>query len=362
LLPKRLSPRPAFTLIELLVVIAIIAILIGLLLPAVQKVRDAANKTKCQNNLKQLGIAHHAYHDVNTGLIFSRGRTNPSSGSRSTNPRGNEDTISGIVYLLPYIEQGALFDQLTSSQYVDSSGSVPIMPFGLPRDFADRYPPWRAVIPMMRCPASVPGIAYNGDNTNYPGRRNYVLCFGDRIANNHTSTAYRGIFGYNSKTRFTDITDGTSNTILMSEQGSNADNTDYHGLAANNMSGMNTNPSSCLSTVTNGKYTVPTQSSRPMTALWHSGLASHIGFNTVLPPNSPNCISENWGDGWGLMSATSYHTGGVNVVMADGGVRFIPNNIDVGSPAAAEPTTGASPYGVWGALGTMAGGEVIGNY
>ncbi|MBA4190375.1 MAG: prepilin-type cleavage/methylation domain-containing protein [Planctomycetaceae bacterium] len=356
---KSNTHQRAFTLIELLVVIAIIAILIGLLLPAVQKVREAAARTKCQNNLKQLGIAHHAYHDVNSGLIFSRGPTNPSPGTRSTNPRGNEETINGLVLLLPYMEQSPLFNQINSNQFMD--GTVPIMPFGLPRDFSN-FTPWRSVVPMFECPASVRGLAYNGSDSTWPGRRNYVLSFGDKINRNHDLPNTRGIFGYKSKTRFTDITDGTSNTILMSEQGSGADATDYRGLAANNQSGMNTNPSSCLSTVTNGKYTVSVQSSRPMTALWHSGLASHIGFNTVLPPNSPNCINENWGDGWGLMSATSYHAGGVNAVLADGSVRFIPNGINTGSSSASEPTSGASPYGVWGALGTMAGGEVIGNY
>jgi len=351
--------RNAFTLIELLVVIAIIAILIGLLLPAVQKVREAAARAKCQNNLKQLGIAHHAYHDVNSNLIFSRGLTNPMSGSRSTNPRGNEETITGLVHLLPYIEQAPLYALIQSSNYSDSG--TPIMPFGLPRDFGN-YPPWNTTIPMLFCPASPRGSAYNGSDTTFPGRRNYVLCFGDRILNNNSSTSYRGIFGYNSKTKLTGISDGTSNTILMSEQGGNSDLTDYRGLAANNRSGMDTNPSTCLSVVTNGKYNVPVQSDRPMTALWHSGLASHIGFNTVLPPNSPNCIQDNWGDTWGLMSATSYHVRGVNVVMADGGVRFVPNSIDAGSSSAPEPSGGASPYGVWGALGTMAGGESNTNY
>lgn len=360
MLPNMRRPRCGFTLIELLVVIAIIAILIGLLLPAVQKVREAAARAKCSNNLKQLGIAHHAYHDVAGNLIFSRGQTNPTAGgTRSTNPRGNEDTISGLVYLLPYIEQAPLFAQIQLDTFTD--GGVPIMPFGMPRDFGAQYAPWRSVIPLLQCPSSPLGTEYP-DRGPYPGRRNYVLCLGDKILNNHSATNTRGAFGFKSKTRLTDIGDGTSNTILMSEQGGNQSATDFHGLAANNQSGMNTNPAGCLATVTSGQYTVGVQSARALTALWHSGLAPHVGFNTVLPPNSPNCIADNWGDSWGLMSATSFHTGGVNVVMGDASVRFIPNGINAGTASSAEPAAGASPYGVWGALGTVSGGEVVGNY
>src|SRR4051812_23557461 len=109
-----LSPshrRRGFTLIELLVVIAIIAILIGLLLPAVQKVREAASRASCQNNLKQLGLGLMTYHDSANG--FPPSRPNSSTGTRNTNPVGNENTISGLIYVLPYIEQGPLYQQMS---------------------------------------------------------------------------------------------------------------------------------------------------------------------------------------------------------------------------------------------------------
>src|SRR5258708_3972134 len=121
--------RVGFTLIELLVVIAIIGVLIGLLLPAVQKVREAANRMKCANNLKQLGIAHHAYHDSSGSLIFSSGPTN--YGSRTTNPIGNEQSISGLVYLMPYVEQAGILHTL---EQATTYGGTPCNPFGPPRD------------------------------------------------------------------------------------------------------------------------------------------------------------------------------------------------------------------------------------
>jgi prepilin-type N-terminal cleavage/methylation domain-containing protein/prepilin-type processing-associated H-X9-DG protein len=359
------SHRRGFTLIELLVVIAIIAILIGLLLPAIQKVREAADRNKCQNSLKQLGVAHHAYHDGAKNLVFSRGWTGPRQPgtnnpyTRSTNPQGNEDTITGMVFLLPYLEQAPLYSQIEAG--VPTAGT-PISPFGLPRDFGG-FTPWLADIPLLRCPSSPNGMPYNYGG-NFVGRRNYMLSFGDKIANTHNSANARGVFGWNSKTRLNDIKDGTSSTLMMSEQGSSDDATTTPGMGAYNISGLNTNPSTCRAQATGIVWNtgVNVQSGRPLTSLWHSGLSPHVGFNTVLPPNSPNCLNDQWGDNWSLTAATSYHPGGVNVLMCDGAVKWVTDSIDAGNPATAEPTSGGSPYGIWGALGTRNGRESLGNW
>lgn len=346
----------AFTLVELLVVIAIIGILIALLLPAVQAAREAARRSQCTNNLKQIGLALHNYHDTHKAFPWMRGPSN--TGTRSTDPRGNEQTINGLVGILPFLEQTALYDVI-SSPY---SGSQNALPFGPPRDFF-WYPPWTMDVPAFRCPSAPLGLYYGG-NTSVLGRRNYAMCLGDKILNNHNNVNLRGVFAYMSATTFADIIDGTSNTIIMGEKANAVDETDVRGLGANNIGGLNTNPSVCLATAAGGVYLpgVSVQSSRVLGSLWHSGLAPFVGFTTVLPPNSPTCLSDNWGDAWGVYAASSYHPGGVNVTMADASVQFISETINTGDITLPEATSGPSPYGTWGALGTIRGKEPVGNY
>ncbi len=347
------AERRAFTLVELLVVIAIIGILIALLLPAVQAAREAARRAQCVNNLKQIGLAMHNYVAAKQAFPWMRGPSN-YPGTRDTTPIGNEETINGYVFILPFLEYAPLYDQISQPW----NGSPAALPFGPPRDFF-WYPPWCQDLTAFRCPSAPLGL-YHYDNTNVKGRQNYPMCLGDTILNNHDTTSGRGIFHYRSATRFADITDGTSNTILAGEKANAVDTTDVRGLGAQSISGLNTNPSLCLATAAGGKYLVTAvQASRPLASLWHSGLAPFVGFTTVLPPNSPSCLNDNYGDNWGLYSASSYHPGGVNCLLADGAVRFISNTIDTGNLTSAEQTSGPSPYGVWGALGTKAGGEAV---
>jgi prepilin-type N-terminal cleavage/methylation domain-containing protein len=366
-----------FTLVELLVVIAIIGILVGLLLPAVQAAREAARRMQCSNNLKQLGLAMHTYLSTYNAFPWLKGPSN-FPGNRNTTPRGNEQSIGGFVGLLPFIEQGNLFN-LIAAPWDAVGTNPPSLPFGPPRDFG-YYPPWQARLTTFICPSAAEGLGYNNNAALFMNnKRHYAMCLGDMILNSHgigftnTSTAslapnFRGSFGYNRFVKIGEMTDGTSNTIIFAEKANAVDARNVKGLAAANVPGLNLNPSVCLTKAAGGLY-LPTlvarsaggtdiQDHRPHGTLWQTGLAPFVGFQTVLPPNSPSCLNDNWGDNWGLSSASSYHTGGVQVANGDGSVRFIGQNIDTGNIALPEVTGGPSPYGVWGALGTRAAGEV----
>lgn len=326
-----------------------------------QAAREAARRAQCVNNLKQIGLAMHNYAAAKKAFPWMRGPSN-YPGDRNSTPRGNEETINGYVFILPFLEYGPLYDQISQPW----NGTPATLPFGPPRDFF-YYPPWCADLAAFRCPSAPPGLYY-AEGNSYPaggasavkGRQNYQMCLGDTILNNHTTTSGRGIFHYRSATRFADIIDGTSNTILIGEKANAVDASDVRGLGARSISGLNMNPSLCMAAAAGGKYTISNVlTGRPLASLWHNGRAPFIGFTTVLPPNSPSCLNDNFGDSWGLYSASSYHPGGVNCLFADGSVHFISDTIHTGDLTLAERTSGESRYGVWGALGTKDGGEPV---
>jgi prepilin-type N-terminal cleavage/methylation domain-containing protein/prepilin-type processing-associated H-X9-DG protein len=309
--------RTGFTLIELLVVIAIIAILIGLLLPAVQKIRESANRMKCQNNLKQLGLALHNYHDTAGGFPPAR---------------DSMMNFSGFVYLLPYIEQDNLCMSMDMMSTWDApsnatSRAVPVKIFLCPSD------------PVQQVPAGSAGVNYRfnqGYNILYSG-----IPSG---ATNSNMPPADGPFWQDSNTRFADITDGTSNTAAMSEKlkgdWSNAivtprtdtfllndypDNPDAWNASCDS---LNVNDLSRQANSDIGQYWM--QGSHSDSSYWHTNL-----------PNRRSCKKP---PGRVATLASSAHPQGVNVLLCDGSVRYVRDNIDLFT---------------WRALGSRNLGEVF---
>lgn len=357
----RFTRMTGFTLIELLVVIAIIAILVALLLPAVQQAREAARRSSCKNNLKQLGLALHNYHDVYGMFPFAKGGT----GWYATNT-GNWGRLSGLVPLLPYLEQAPLYSQI---QGTSPGGAAGTWPSGGPEPWTSAYQPWLSQVPILICPSDIQPVQGWSAGRSPIAKTNYGFCAGDSIRRGQNSSETRGMFAANACYGFGDALDGSSNTILMAEIARSLGQGDgalYMGNTAI-VTGTDTNPSICeaaLDPNDQSRFTPGTQTRAWAGDRWCDSNISMTGFNTVLPPNSPRCSNDTWDGRWGVYSAQSRHTGGVQVVMGDGSVRFISENIDSGNKQAPDPAVGSgrSPYGVWGALGTKAGGESVGEF
>jgi prepilin-type N-terminal cleavage/methylation domain-containing protein/prepilin-type processing-associated H-X9-DG protein len=322
--------RRGFTLVELLVVIAIIGILIALLLPAVQAAREAARRSQCTNNLKQLGLALHNYHDTFQQFPpagFDYGWASDANGNyEQDTPNKLYKNHSSLTHLLPFIEQQAIYDRFDFTQasctYMRNSSS----PMA-----GDPIASGNAALATTRiaaffCPSDSgevlsststnysPASGYRGIKTNYDfsvdnGNRAYFNYF------SRTNLNIRFMFGENSDTKFSSIIDGTSNTVAMAET---------------------------LRTVADGHCPAWAYRGWVMT-----GIDLGYGINVTSIPDSYTWVSDrtdykfrlrSWGTGGSL------HPGGLNACLADGSVRFISET---------------TPVAILQAISTIAGGETV---
>ncbi|MDO5553580.1 MAG: DUF1559 domain-containing protein [Planctomycetia bacterium] len=374
--------RLAFTLVELLVVIAIIGILVALLLPAVQAAREAARRMSCTNNLKQLALGMQNYHDNN--LSFPAGASPNHLANNPGNTAADRSIYGKVgwgVWLLPYIEQNAAYDNIIASVKGLTGVAAAHKNLGCYHIGVSAY--W--------CPSDPQGKLFLGE----PCRMSYRASAGDiwNADNLVTNAKYlRGLFFYCNYGTYayynmSSIVDGTSNTVILSEmgigKGEQGDGTLYAVNAVAFKSGVGSSatgkPRPCMNRLGPDRTLtgLAGSSGNDSDGVWgvcgrafHSGLIWATGFNTILPPNAPSCITEDqysrntspvistFNGSNPIMTASSYHSGGANAALADGSVRFISDTIDCGDLDASPVTSGSSPYGVWGAMGSKDGNEI----
>lgn len=335
---SRFTGRRGFTLIELLVVIAIIAILVSLLLPAVQSAREAARRTQCRNNLKQLGLALHNY-------LSTYNRFPPATivdGSRIQQP------WSGQSMLLPYVEGGSEYSKINFSVgYHDGVNQSAFPPNGIAMQR----------ISVLLCPSDIHDRprtnATTGQPEHYP--LSYGMSVGEYLIYNPVTRQNGGAaFGANASLSDRDVTDGLSNTLAMSEVKAYTPRFQDAILPPT----APATPAAAVASISGGSFGSTGHTE------WVCGRALHNGFTTVFGPNTVipyvsggQTLNIDIGSSregrsatditYGVIVSRSYHTGVVNTLLLDGSVRSVSDNIDLNT---------------WRRLGSRSDGQVISEF
>ena len=348
--------KRGFTLIELLVVIAVIAVLIALLLPAVQQAREAARRTQCKNNLKQLGLGVLNY-ESDYG-VFPMGDCTRNYGG------GEIPQASVHCYLMPYLEQANLYNELNFSAQINAASTA-----------ANKDAKVK-VVSAFHCPSDSNPMVNNVAGANILSEScNYMQCLGSVSthagvyltagsttggvispgSNLQPETQLHGVFFRNSSTRTRDITDGMSNTAIIAEIKTGPNGTSsFQKIPAGDPRDFSVATSSSVNWTGSDQLFPPSSCENRATNAWdyrglqwYRALMVATYYNHTLPPNAPfrDCVSSNLYQAH--LAARSYHSGGVNCALADGSIRFVSNNVD---------------DNVWRAVGTKANGEVVSDF
>ena len=416
---KQLKHRSAFTLVELLVVIAIIGVLVGLLLPAVQAAREAARRMSCSNNFKQIGLGIHNYHSAYKQLPthksgtsgFKSGTAAGLAGLEWSQPSAdittetNQEELSFLVAIIPFIEGQALWEQISNPNAPNTDGTPGNYQAMGPTPYRGAYGPWTTESPTLRCPSD-PGVGLPSH-----GRTNYAACLGDspyrgsaggtnqtlgRGSNQaqYTRASMRGAFVPRQKMAFRDILDGLANTIIAGEITTDLGDRDTRTdprrpmpLGTETPAGCNDNdgdPSRPQFWATGTQTLSQNGVGEVRGYRWADGNPVFTVMNTILPPNAKTCVSgggattnQFYNDGTGMSAArhssgylppSSRHQGGCHVLMGDGAVKYVTDSIEAGNASVlpvymggtgAQAAGSKSSYGLWGSLGTRASKETI---
>ncbi|MCA9123931.1 MAG: DUF1559 domain-containing protein [Planctomycetaceae bacterium] len=318
----RLVRRNGFTIVELLVTIAIIGLLTALLLPAVQAARETARRMRCSNNLKQVGIALHGYHDSHSVLPFGVGPDN--DGMISSLGTLDDRRYSAQSLILPYLELSTIhsridFDVAPFHPFVNAAtGDASVI--AAQGTNVTNGEAAKAHVSVLLCPSDLDRLA------SIWSRNNYRMCNGS----NWSGRTGNGMFGQVSSVRFAHVTDGLSQTAMVSERVKGTSSqavfdvlSDLYDLAGIWTESSFRNACEQLTATTAAAYNQDIESGQT----WLEGNMNWTRYNHVLTPNRISCKNGFTWDGV-IMTASSRHDAGVNVLLGDGSVRFVADVVD----------------------------------
>ncbi|MDR1483213.1 MAG: DUF1559 domain-containing protein [Planctomycetaceae bacterium] len=366
---------------ELVIVFAVLGTLVALLFPTIQSAKLATQKIGCVDKIRKLGLATQNYNSTFNSLPghnFGSAKRERSEIDLAKSP--SRFAFSAFVALLPYLDEVALSKAIVVDEELYGEPDSEYLTHS-------RRGAWSVIVNGLICPNE----RVEGKNLFYnkaAGSTNYLVSSGDipfnwsRDAKNPYSDAGvgRGTFKMKKWLRYSDITDGVSNTVMFSERclgrrNSNFVKETYYAMCwksgttepdptadgkkpldfsavYKNIAGVRyISRSIRFGNAFNQAAALNNQGGK----LWHKSDPLSTSFSAIFPPNGPSCMSNYHF----AMAPTSYHLGGVNTCFADGSVHFISNRIDVGDLSLPPVKKGISPYGVWGALGSANGEEIV---